>query len=404
MKKILSLFLISYVAISFGQVNVSALFIGNSYTSYNNLTNLVQSLATADGNTLVVDSYAPGGYKFSQHSSDATTLAKISARDWDFVILQEQSQLPSFPDGQVATDVYPYAEILVNKIRENNPCSIPLFYDTWGRKNGDSQWVGINTFEKMNERLLNAYTKMTEDAQGMMAPAGVAYEVIKNDPNAVVVFDELYVADESHPMIMGSYLVACIFNNLLFSTSSVGNAFIPSGINSAQATYLQGIADDVCRGIVRLDYRPLSMNDFTFETNGNEVSFTAQLSGGQLESWSYGDGMTSTDLNPTHVYTENGIFSVTMNTKTDCYISSVTNEISVTTVGLNEVIASENGKVYPNPSRDGLIFIDYQLNEDYVIYDLRGKQVKAGKSKAIQLDKGVYIFQYQDFFQKIIVE
>ena len=42
----------------------------------------------------------------------STSLAKIASDTWDFVVLQDQSQYPAFSDAQVATDVYPYAEIL----------------------------------------------------------------------------------------------------------------------------------------------------------------------------------------------------------------------------------------------------------------------------------------------------
>ena len=78
-KSILSLTLL-FVSIGkfVAQDTLSVLFIGNSYTSYNNLPLLVKNLSTSAGKTLNIDSNMPGGYLMSSHLNDATTLSKIS--------------------------------------------------------------------------------------------------------------------------------------------------------------------------------------------------------------------------------------------------------------------------------------------------------------------------------------
>jgi len=62
------------------------LFIGNSYTAVNNLPNTLLNLALSMGDTILVDNNTPGGFTFNQHSTNATTLAKIQSGNWDFVI------------------------------------------------------------------------------------------------------------------------------------------------------------------------------------------------------------------------------------------------------------------------------------------------------------------------------
>src|SRR4030095_16902448 len=114
------------------------LFIGNSYTYVNDLPLLVHDLALANGDTIIVDSSAPGGSTLEMHCTNATTISKIYSQQWDYVILQEQSQLPSFQPSQVLTDVYPFAAQLDSMIHNNNPCTETVFYMTWGRKNGDA--------------------------------------------------------------------------------------------------------------------------------------------------------------------------------------------------------------------------------------------------------------------------
>ena len=104
-----------------------ALFLGNSYTSYNSLPNLVEDIATSLGDSLIHDRNTPGGQTIAGHASNVTSLSKIASQEWDYVILQSQSQEPSFPPSQVANDVYPYAERLTDSIRRNTSCGTPLF-------------------------------------------------------------------------------------------------------------------------------------------------------------------------------------------------------------------------------------------------------------------------------------
>ena len=137
MKKVLLLFLLTPFAL-FSQ-SYDALFLGNSYTSYNYLPAMVSSIADSMGDTLNVESNTPGGWRFMNHAeANSSSMQKIRQQDWDFVILQAQSNEPSVPEWQVEEEVYPYAQALVDSIAVNDSCTEPVFYMTWGRKNGDS--------------------------------------------------------------------------------------------------------------------------------------------------------------------------------------------------------------------------------------------------------------------------
>ena len=141
-----SILLLSVVLILSGFLSTNAsaqakkkvLFLGNSYTAYNNLPQLVADVALSAGDTVVFSSNTPGGYTFQGHSTNATSLSLLAAGDWDHVVLQEQSQLPSFPQGQVQTSCFPFARALDSIAQSLNPCVKTIFYMTWGRKNGDA--------------------------------------------------------------------------------------------------------------------------------------------------------------------------------------------------------------------------------------------------------------------------
>lgn len=200
-------FLISIVWVHAQTTRV--LFIGNSYTSVNDLPNLVSQIYSAAGETLDYSMSAPGGFTFQQHCS--ASLPYIQQGGWDYVVLQEQSQLPSFPINQFMQESYPYAQELCSLIRQYNPDVKIVFYMTWGRKNGDPQngqyYPPLNTYEGMDSLLYARYVMMAEDNDACVSPVGAVWHLIRDQHPDV----ELYQSDGSHPSYLGSYVAACSF-------------------------------------------------------------------------------------------------------------------------------------------------------------------------------------------------
>lgn len=390
----------------FSQSDKKVLFIGNSYTGANNLPLLISELANDAGNGISTDQHIPGGSQLSQHAVNSTALNKIASEKWDFVVLQDQSQKPSFPYQQVQNDVYPYAEILVDSIYSNDECSTPLFYGTWGRQNGDPQWDSISTFQKMNTRLFNAYSHMASEAEGMLSPVGIGFAHVHQDPSGVVSFGDLYTGDGSHPTIKGSYLAACIFNNLIFETVSTGNNYLPNGMNTAEANYLQGVADHVVYDVdsVQVDFKPnLTNNDFSFTLVEETVSLTPNVVEGTFDYWDFGDGQISTQENATHTYIDNGTYELKMFTKARCQSDSSTQQVIINTLNLlDEKIQSIN--VYPNPSEDGMLNIQYQGKEDFKVISVLGEIVFSGNSNQIELKSGLYFIHFNEQVVKVVVK
>ena len=94
-------------------------------------------------------------------ATQLTALVCLKYR-WDFVVIQAQSQEPSFPPSQVATQTYPYAQILVDSIAANDSCTEPVFFMT--RKNGDANNASfypiLGTYLGMQWRLRQSYLEM----------------------------------------------------------------------------------------------------------------------------------------------------------------------------------------------------------------------------------------------------
>ena len=356
-----------------------ALFLGNSYTGVNNLPLLIKSVAISFGDTLVTEANTPGGYQLVQHATNATTLTKINSRNWDFVILQEQSQKPSFSPAQVATDVYPYAYQLNNTIKANHSCTETVFYMTWGRKNGDASncasYPPICSYLGMQQRLRESYMQMADSNNATVSPVGVAWKTVRDSFPLI----ELYNPDESHPSIQGSYLAACVFYATLYQKSPIGSTYLPVGLTNSEAFYLQTIASSTVLDSLSLwgvnTNKPLA----NFTSTGNPtVNFTNTSTNGVTYAWNFGDGTTSTLQNPTHTYVANGNYSVELivYSADTCFTDTEIQNINIGTTGIDKATNNKKINIYPNPANS---FIEIKTDLDYSsvsIMDVTGKAIK----------------------------
>lgn len=336
----------------FGQTTYRALFLGNSYTFFSSMPAIVANLANSGGDTLIHDSSTPGGYTLEGHSTNATSLAKIAQGNWDYVVLQGQSQRPSFSPGQVAQEVLPYAAILSDSIKSANPCTEPVFFMTWGRKNGDQNncqfYPPVCTYEGMQTRLKSSYVLMATDNEATVAPAGMAFwESRLQDPNL-----ELYNPDQSHPSYAGSYLTACVFYSSFFRKSPVGLSFYGS-LDSTTATFLQNVAETVVMD--SLDQWRIGANDVSADfsltfNNPAEVDFMDMSTNATSWMWDFGDGNTSTAANPTHTYAGSGTYTITLIATDGCTSDTTSLSQPVTIVGIEDRLQNSLS-VYPVPNQ-----------------------------------------------------
>ncbi|MDB9910255.1 PKD domain-containing protein [Flavobacteriales bacterium] len=317
------------------QQKKEVLFIGNSYTYVNDLPNLVKEIALSFGDTLIHDSSTPGGANFNGHSSSAQTLAKINQQQWDYVVLQAQSQELSFSPFQVASDSYPYAEILVDSIFANSSCTEPLFFMTWGRKYGDQSncqfYPPVCTYLGMQQRLRESYLDMTFTHNTSCSPVGMAWKKSIEIDSTL----NLYSSDNSHPSIYGSYLAACTFYASIFKKSAVGSTYWPNAIDSASAYILQQIGSSTV--LDSLGVWNVFNADFGFQQYNDSISFINLSSNYESVFWDFGDGITSTDENPTHKFTLNGSYTVILTAITNAACIEDTQTISIT-VNINTEI------------------------------------------------------------------
>lgn len=297
------------------QVTRHVLFLGNSYTGVNNLPQMIQDAALSAGDTLIYDSYTPGGYQLVDHYQDPVSLAKIQSGGWEYVVLQGQSQEPI----TYSSDFNNGGHALHDQIKQYNPCAVTKTYMTWGRKNGDAAncpfFPVMCTYEGMDTTLRDRYLALTESLNGEVSPVSVVWKYLRQNHPAI----ELYQADESHPSAEGSYAAACSFYAAIFKKDPTLITF-NSGINATDASVIRDAAKlCVYDSLSVWDFKKAPVADFGYQiTSGiNEISFNAISHGvRQTYFWDFGDGTTSTDSHPTHSYASDGMYTVSLTTTT----------------------------------------------------------------------------------------
>jgi len=378
MRKLLILLLLLSTH-GFSQNNTSVLFVGNSYTSYNNLPVLFQDLSSSLGKTVVVDSKLNGGYTFQSHANDPVTYQKMNSAEWDYVVLQAQSQEPSFPYAQVNSQTLPYAVQLADSAQTTSECSQALFFMTWGRENGDPQWDSINTFDKMNFRLRNAYLRFADSSDASVAPVGVAWKYVRDNHPTI----SLYAGDGSHPKPAGSYLAACTFYTSIFHESPVGSTFL-GGLDAPTAEILQNAAalavlDSIDTWkLIHQDSLAQVSFESTLDLPTLSASFEENTSYIDSVQWDFGDGTTSMDSNPSHSYAQLGEYTVQLIGYGPCGNDTVSQSVLFeNTTGIEHLQGTTEGYLLKRISED-LFELQTEDNNSLSklrVFDLLGRNI-----------------------------
>jgi len=345
------------------QLIKKVLFIGNSYTYVNDLPLLLSNAAQSVGDSVIYDSNCIGGSTLQLHSTNSTTLQKIAQGDFDFVVLQEQSQLPSFPISQVQSSVYPYAQQLDSLINDANSCTETVFYMTWGRKNGDASncpnWPPVCTYSGMDSLLRLRYMQMANDNNAIISPVGAVWRHIRNNyPNI-----ELYNADESHPSLEGSYAAACTFYSILFRKNPSQISFV-STLDSTEASNIRNAAKLVVYDSLNFwNVGNYDMNvNFTY-TYGSSTGIILLNQSTNYDSvrWDFGDGNQSTAGSPIHVYQQGGTYTITLVGYRCNETDTFSLQVSTIQSGLSE--NKKNEIRISNISKSGLVMLEGDLHD-----------------------------------------
>jgi hypothetical protein len=185
----------------------------------------------------------------------------------------------------------------------------------------------------MQNQLRNRYLQMGFDNDAIVAPCGEAWrDVIAASP----AFD-LYMADESHPSLHGSYLNACVFYASIFRRSPVGLTYY-GGLPVADAQFLQQYAASCVLDSMSVWNTEVYYDDpsFTYTpVSGNTISFNAAFPATNHQ-WDFGQGFTSGTASFMHTFPGPGAYYVGHVTENGCYTDTSYEWVLVGPAGVEE--------------------------------------------------------------------
>lgn len=293
----------------------SILFVGNSYTHMNDMPKMFENIAKAKGQKVYVEKSTKSGASFQEHTTRQDLYKAIESRKWDVVVLQGYSRELSFPYEVIDTATMPYVNKLVDTIRYNNPCTKIYFYMTWGYAEGFLEREETNTYTKMTERIADGYQYMGQIMNIPLVPVGKVWQDVRNQFPDI----ELYDKDRAHPSKNGSYATACTFYSALFDDSPQGvytgtvSAGIGSRLQKAAAKIV--LPDPQKYG---LNKETIRLKTVTHVNGDNHLYCSLLFDTVEKVKWDFGDGKTSTDLNPFHSYKRPGEYFVKASIQTNC--------------------------------------------------------------------------------------
>ncbi|MDO9020682.1 MAG: SGNH/GDSL hydrolase family protein [Deltaproteobacteria bacterium] len=221
--------------------SLRVLFVGNSYTFYNDLPALIARMGAAAaragrGPEIAVDTVTVGGASMRNHWDTGTAPARIMVGSWDAVVLQGQSVEPVLNPSEFRT----YSLRLGGLASTHG--ARPVFFATWPRRAGDAlyaqPWSG-GTPQGFNTRMHAAYSEVAAMTSGGLAAVGNAW-MRALDARPTI---DLYDPDGSHPSAAGSWLAACVLYRALTDTPAPAETETAvTSLPLADVGFLRGIS------------------------------------------------------------------------------------------------------------------------------------------------------------------
>lgn len=192
---------------------INVLFVGNSFTYYNDLPVIFENVVNSAGIEANVQSVTVGSARLEWFNDPSQSISKdftkaIDGTVFDLVFLQEHSTRPykdydAFSAGITA---------LCGRIREKSPDADIVLYETWGfNENYSSLKNEKMTTEEQEALLLEAYAKAGKEHSLKVSYAGMAHLAVYRETE----YDP-YHTDLKHPSYIGSFASALTHFYTLF--------------------------------------------------------------------------------------------------------------------------------------------------------------------------------------------
>lgn len=171
---------------------LKVLFVGNSFTYFWNMPQLVKAMGESQGIALDIHQSTVGGTNLKQHWNEekgTITRKLLNEQDWDYVILGDHSLSTINSLERFKEYGGKFSKLIRSKGAE------PIFYITWAYKSNPL----------MQPAITKGYLELAHELNAKVIPVGPIWMKARNlRPDIDLYFDD------KHPTSDGSYLIALI--------------------------------------------------------------------------------------------------------------------------------------------------------------------------------------------------
>lgn len=280
---------------------IHVLTIGNSFAD--NAVRFLPKIAEASGNAVIIQKANIGGCSMKKHwgfveehagdpskgkpylEGTSSLEGLLKSEKWDFVTIQQASEV-SFDAGSY----HPYALYLRDFVRKHAPTAEVLLHETWPYRVDDKLFSmengredGPKTQAEMYQRLKSACDQVAEELGLRLLPSGDAFYSVGAHPvygfkPGAVAFDSkaakypevppgqkysmqkgywwtkktlgdgtrkwVVTFDTRHASDAGAYLAGCVWFEVMFGQSVMGNSYVPGTLDAEFALFLRRAAHE----------------------------------------------------------------------------------------------------------------------------------------------------------------
>jgi len=206
------------------------LFMGNSHTSYNDLTSMVADMVRAGRPGVTVTAVeAPSWMFLDERLNHVPSIDLLHSQRWSYVILQAQKYSTT---GQFTYSTEEAKE-LIRRSRQQN--AVPVMFPEWPRRDVDE-----------SDRIYDLHVTIAQAEPACVAPIGQAWDLaLSRHPSLV-----LHAADGNHSEPAGAFLAALVLYATITGQSPLNlPAFPQYPVDGATQATLRGIAAETVQTV-----------------------------------------------------------------------------------------------------------------------------------------------------------
>lgn len=222
-----------------GERPMRVLFIGNSYTRFNDLPRMVERLSrsTTEGPRLRTRRETRGGFDLANHWRRRRVRARIAYGGFDAVVLQGHSLSPVRQPDRLEE----YARRFF--AQTSSAGARLVLFQTWARHPRSRVYrrYQIEGPSAMLERIDAVYGRVGQELEVPVAPVGLAWQRAQRELPGV----RLHRRDGTHPDVAGTYLSACVLYGTITGVDPRQASWRPWGMPEQEAVRIRALAGSV---------------------------------------------------------------------------------------------------------------------------------------------------------------